>query len=389
MQRALSRNIRAIAAVAASALIGCADAPSITDLHTEGPPMIEQVRLVEVYTANEVKLTRTVFGFGSHPQAGAEDAHAVTSAKATDNKLRVVLDELVRGNDLEEIGCRANVDDDSYDRVPVGATPDDVARCAVAQDVLPSSCPGSNRLSLCLCRLDAGCPTGTGRAVIAKGESVGVLDIDQDGAADKTRFLLGAAGITCGAIDVPIDLDRSYWTPSGNQQRPALGGFDALGPAVVIVPLGALPAGQTCGLRFSPDVVDKDGNGVCAPPDGDVEATCTPGDTGAVMFRVEPIELALVAALLDPGQPRTADITIRANVPLDAASLAGITVTEGASTRYTAFTARLAQPNQIAIHWTADGGLAPATRYTIAVAVTDTYQQPARPLQVAFTTGAN
>lgn len=359
--------------------------------------MIEQVRLIEIYSMGEVTgLERTVFGFGTHPLATADDQHPVTSAKAASNKLRIILDGLLRGNDLEEIACRYVVDDDVFARVPLGATPDDIARCAVAQDLLASQCPGSNRRSVCLCEHDGGCPSGL-RAdgtphITPNGESVGVLDRDQDGAADDLRFITGAVNLTCGAIDVPIDVARSYWTPSGSQQKPASGGFDALGPAVVLVPRGALPTNIACGVTFSPDVVGADGLQVCAPPRGDVTGACRPGDTTAIGFTVEPLALSLVIPVVDPGQPRLRDVRIKANVPFDPASIANITVTEGVATSYTAFTATLSQPNEITIHATAPGGLAATTRYTITVptTVTDAYHQPGvQPLVITFTTSAS
>lgn len=380
------------AAPAIVAIAACADTPSATDLHPEGPPMIEQVRLKEVYSLAGVSgLTRTVFAFGTHPDATPEDEHPVTSASATGNKLRIIMDELLRGNDLEEIACRAVVGDDAFARVPLGATPDDIARCAVAQDVLASRCPGSNPLSVCICTKDGGCPSPDGSHTTPKGQSVGVLDLDLDGAADNTRFIAGAVGIRCGTIDVPIDLDMSYWTPSGNQQKPAQGGFDVLGPAVVLVPMGALPTSMDCGVVFSPDVVDKDGNRVCAPLGGDIRAGCTPGDTSAVHFTVEPMAFTLGSAITAQAQSRTADIRIEANVPIDPASLANLTVTEDPATSYTQFTATLSLANEITIHWTAAGGLAASTHYTITVptTVTDTYHQPAKQaLQIAFTTSA-
>jgi hypothetical protein len=372
----------------------CADTSSATDLHPEGPPMIEQVRLKELYTAGGITgLERIVFGFGSHPDASADDEHAVTTASPAGNKLRIIMDELLRGNNLEEIACRAVIDDDAYSRVPIGATPDDIARCAVPHDVLPSRCPGSNPLSVCVCARDGGCPAPDNSFTTPKGDSVGVLDLDLDGAADNTRFIQGAVGIRCGAIDVPIDRDMSYWTPSGNQQKPAQGGFDALGPAVVVIPLGALPTGMTCGVAFSPEVVDKDGNQVCAPPDGDITRNCTPGDTTAVQFTVAGLSFAIASAVSPTAQSRTADIVIKANVPLDPATLANLTVTE-AGASYTQFTATLGlgvAANEITIHWTAAGGLAAATAYVITVptTVTDLYHQAAaQPFQIAFTTGA-
>src|SRR5512140_2291350 len=172
------------AVVVPLAIVACTSATSATDLHPEGPPMIEQVRLIEVFGDNN-GAERTVFGFGTHPMASAGEQHVVTSAKAGNNKLRIIMDELLRGNDLEEIECRFAIGStaaDRFGRVPLGATPDDIFRCAAAQDVLPSLCPGSNRRSVCLCQNDAGCPSGTKidgtPSVTPKGESVGVLDRD-------------------------------------------------------------------------------------------------------------------------------------------------------------------------------------------------------------------
>jgi hypothetical protein len=379
-----------MAVLAMGAAPGCTSETSATDLHPEGPPMIEQVRLVEVFTVAGIttRLTRTVFGFGSHPDATADEAHPVTTAQATPNKLRIIMDELLRGNNLEEIACRAPIDADDgvFDRVPLGATPDDIARCATAQDVLPVRCPGSNKLSLCLCRIETGCPVDG--AVVALGDPVGVKDDDQDGAADQHRFIPGAVGISCNGIDVPLNLVQSYWTPSGDQQVPAQGGFDALGPAVVLVPNAALPTNLTCHVTFSPDVVDKDGIQVCAPAGGDRAAGCTPGDTTAFAFTVEPLTLVPVDQLT--GASRTVKFRIRANAPLDAASLAGITVTEASGTAYPEIMTTLTMPNEITVQSTAAGGFAASTAYTITVpmTVTDTFHQPApQPVQIAFTTG--
>jgi hypothetical protein len=386
-------------AVLAAAVAGaCTGAASATDLHPEGPPMVEQVRLAERYSIGTATgLDRVVFGFGTYPGATAAEEHPVTSALASGNKLRIIMDELLRGNDLEEIACRTVVDDDVFARVPLGATPDDIARCAVAQSALAAHCPASNPRSVCICARDGGCPSVDGTFTTPRGQPVGVSDTNMDGAADRTRFIAGAVGIRCGAIDVPIDLDMSFWTPSGNQQVPALDGFDALGPAIVLVPgpaPAALPTSTECGVVFAPDVVDKDGNRVCAPQDGDIATGCTPGDTTAVRFTVEPMAFAVASVVMDPGQSRTADVAIRANAPLDPASIANVTVTEGPATSYTQFTATLGTASDasvITIRWTATGGLAANTSYTITVptTVTDAYHQPAKlPFQIAFTTGA-
>jgi hypothetical protein len=396
---------RALWPMAASLAAACSQSSSATDLHPEGPPMVEQVLMMETITSSGSISNREVFGFGSHADATPDIVHPVAAATATGNKFRVVMDELLRGNNLEEIACRVPVDADQYARVPLGATPDDIARCSVVRDLLPARCPGRDPRSVCLCANDDGCLNGVNTDgtphITPRGESVGVLDTDFDGAADDTRFIQGAVGIRCGAFDVPIDLDNSYWNPSGDQQTPAQGGFDALGPAIVLVPGPttdvALPTNLDCAIAFSSDVVDKDGNQVCAPVGGDISAGCTPGDTSAFRFHVEPMTFDHASPLVPPPK-RTDDFLIRANAPIDPATLPNITVTEDPATSYTQFTAMLTVtnsmpvPNQITIRWTAPGGLAANTRYTITVptTVTDRYHQsPLQASQIAFTTGAN
>ena len=364
--------------------------------------MIRQVRLREVYldaTGSLNERMDPVFAFGTHPQAPPEAVHEVTSAQAvgsSPNKLRVIMDELLVGNYLEEIKCRAQIDEDNYDSVPIGTTPDDIARCAVAKDVLPASCKGTDDHATCICKNDLGCNGA------AKGEAVGVEDVNQDGASDDTRLIKGAVGLRCGTIDVPIDSDLSYWNPSGDQNVPAMGGFDALGPALVLVPgappnppvpntIAPLPTNVTCGLVFSPSVVDKQNIGVCAPPDGDVSKDCNPGDVSNFSFKVQPLVVKQsTPAEGDTGASRTQSMDITFTAPLSAAAVSAITVKEGA-TNYTQFTATLPLPTTVRLVWTATGGLAANTMYTVSVstAAVDLYNQAMpMPATITFTTGS-
>jgi hypothetical protein len=360
--------------------------------------MIRQVRMWELYTDATGVLTprlTPVFAFGTHPQVESDDeAHPVTSATTQDNEMRIIMDELLIGNNLEEIKCRGVVDEDQFDTVALGTTPDDIARCAVSRDVLPTSCPGTFTHAVCICKLDAGC----GEA--AKGEPVGVLDINQDGAADDTRFQAGALGIQCGSIAVPIDLDASYWNPSGDQNVPALGGFDALGPAIVLqagVPAGAptgvasvLPTNTTCKLTVDPSVVDKQGNQLCAPPDGDITKACTPGNLDAFSFKVSALTVDNTA--FDDGATaisRTDNVVLKFSAPVTPSTLSGITVTQGAAA-YTQFTVTALNATDIRLTWTAAGGLNANQQYTISVAatITDLYGQAMpMPASYTFTTG--
>ena len=121
-----------IACAVALVASACTNMDSATNLNPEGPPMIRQVRMNEKYLNGSnvlVDRTETVFAFGTHPDVTSDDeAHHVDFARAMNNHLRIIMDELLKGNRLEEIECRGQVDDDVFGSVPEGATPEDVAR---------------------------------------------------------------------------------------------------------------------------------------------------------------------------------------------------------------------------------------------------------------------
>lgn len=168
-----------------------------------------------------------------------------------------------------------------------------------------------------------------------------------------------------------------------------MGGFDALGPAIVLAPTGALPTNLDCGLTFSPDIVDKQNNQICAPAGGDVTKGCTPGDVSAFKFKVEPLRVTNQSFTDgEMGVDKTAPVIIVASAPIAAATLNAITVTQG-GTPFTGFTVTLPLTTSIRITWNAP--LAANTTYVIHIAMTltDTYGQ-ALPQAVTytFTTGA-
>ena len=355
--------------------------------------MLRQVRLNnKTINVDGSSSNKTVFAFGSHELAEPDElkSNQVTSAVAVTNKLRLVIDELLIGNSLEEIACRSAVDDDAFARVPIGATPDDVAACSVADDVLSKACTGPT--AVCICQIAGGCISSTGVA-IAEGAPVGVLDINQDGATDDTQFINGSVGLVCGDIDVPVNLEGSYWQPSGDQNRPAVGGFEALGPAVVLAPDGPLPTNLDCHVTFASDVTDKQGIQVCAPPDGDVTQDCTPGNMDAFTFRTEVLNLKVVSFTAGAtGVPRTAPILLQATVPLkDTVTTVGAITLVPAAGAAPAFTVAF-DPAMNQIVQVRPTQLLADTEYTLTVTagVTDTYgQPPPAPLVTTFTTGAN
>ncbi|HEY4059671.1 MAG TPA: Ig-like domain-containing protein [Kofleriaceae bacterium] len=353
------------------------------------------MRLQETYVTAGTGFTSTrrVFAFGTHPTATDADEHPVTQASASGNALRIIMDELLQGDRLEEVACRAPVNTDgSFSKVPDGTTPDDIAHCSTAQDILPATCKGPH--TVCLCDLAAGCMVNT--TLVAQGAPVGVLDMNQDGSADDSELIKGAVGLTCGAITVDIDQNMSYWNPSGNQQVPAMGGFEALGPAIVLVPARGLPTSLKCHLTFgngdngTPVVLDKQGIAPCAPVDGDVKNDCTPGDTSAFEFQVEALKLDAGFGMDGmTGVSRMDPLIFLGNAQLDMTSVlaAGNVTITPAPPATPVITIDMGQNIKI----TVPGGLAPNTMYTVTftTGVHDNYGQSAPAAIVYhFTTGA-
>lgn len=351
----------------AAALVtaGCETPETATGLRPEGPPMIQQVFLFEIENNNGVLSRANILAHGWHPNVpNGRDGetqdltHASVSAAAADQRIRIVFDELLIGNYLEEIACRAG----GYSRVPEGATPDNIADCAVATDLLPEFCTGP--YAVCLA---------------ADGTPVGVLDEDENGSPDNTQMIDGAVKIMCEGQPAPIPLNReaSYWQPAGNQLVPS-GGSAAnnLGPALIIVPqMGRLPTSSVCRIEFAPDIVDKvDRNQPCVPKGG-VEDTddigdCASGDLSGFSFTTESIRLDTVSpgnnAMNVPVTRRTFSFFMTAPIDPATAIPANVTVMQGATTRAD-FTVTVppTNPSRIDINMQAD--LLPATTYVVTI----------------------
>src|SRR4051794_13453659 len=108
--------------------VACDTPSSATDLYTQGPPKVRQIRMWETIKSGTDFTEQRVFGFGTHPMADAKVVHSVSSASplSVNNSppdFRIIMSELLRGNRLEEIACRFAVDDDAYAQVPDGTTP--------------------------------------------------------------------------------------------------------------------------------------------------------------------------------------------------------------------------------------------------------------------------
>jgi Bacterial Ig-like domain len=376
----------------------CTDTESATNLNPSGPPMIEQVIMNDStidMMGNEADAT--IFAFGTLPGVDPAMEHTASSAAVAAQRLRIIFDEVLKGNRLEEIKCRANVGADGFfARIPDGTTPDDIAKCTTAQDVLVSTCTGDH--AVCLCDLDGGCIVGTD--TVAKGKPVGVLDDNQDGAADTHRFIPTAVALKCGTITVPADPAASYWYPSGDQLPPASGGINELGPAVVFIPGAVIPTNTTCSLVFADDIVDKTDIRVCAPMGGRTTAcstnldlcsqTCTPGDVSAFSFKTAP--LAISTTFAPTGNDKGTPLIFVANNLLDMASLTAagtVTMTQN-GTAFNGFTVTLSAANGralITLTPTSGMWLANATyTVTFTTALKDAAGVPL-PAPVTFTVG--
>src|SRR5215207_4470943 len=104
-------------------------------LESDGPPRILQVLARERVAVTDDEGHERIelqarLAFGDHPDIDVEhDDRVVSAAVARDGqRIRIVVDELLRGSSLEEIACA----DGSWSRVPLGTDIDAIARCAGA-----------------------------------------------------------------------------------------------------------------------------------------------------------------------------------------------------------------------------------------------------------------
>jgi len=270
----------------AVALTACGDTTTNTSLNPEGPPMIRQVFALELVMDGAILRQSQQLAFGTHPDitVDTDNGDGVTNAVALGGqRIRVVLDELIRGNAIEAIACA----DGSFDRVPIGTTPDDIEACAGPPDAIAQTCCTDKSNPNLNCRANhVVCVDPTNGIV-------GVLDVDEDGAADDFQMIDGAVTLTCDGMPMALNLTESFYQPSGNQQITAGPlGINSLGPALVIVPDTGLRTGSNCVIGFNEEITDKDGNRICAPPNGDITGSCAgPGDVSELSFQVEPLRI--------------------------------------------------------------------------------------------------
>lgn len=315
---------------ASAASISC-DAPkSKEDLNPAGPPMVRQVLVTERVIINDApRVLEGQLAFGTHANEFFEDddGTVTTAISLGAQEIRVIVDELIRGNTLEEVACANG----TWSRIPNGTTPDDIAKCAGPVDAI------ANCTKVCL---DA-----DSENEIPDGTPLGVLDADDDSAADTFRMIdysnnpdpmvneLGVS-IDCDGTLIPLDPVASFWSPSGNQTFPsnATLGFRGIGPAIVLKPLAdvGLRSGADCTVRFRAEVTDYDGNPVCAPTGGLPAEGCSGGDTSKISFNTEVLAVSNsvpAADAVNVSLSASGFILLAFNANLDASTVAAITLT--------------------------------------------------------------
>lgn len=278
----LTKSVLVTTLIASSVgvFIGCDSPKSSEDLNPAGPPMIRQVLITENVTTGGI--TRALEGqlaFGKHEDKFFEDDDGIVNTAITlpSQEIRIIFDEILRGNRLEEVECA----DGSYSVIPDGTTPDDISDCAGT---------AVNCKKVCI-------DTTTNNII-------GVKDDDDNKSADSFRMRdynpdpkiieLGVM-LKCDGVDVPLSQEFSFWSPSGNQTFPSnpILSYRGLGPALIIKPEAAtgLRSGAKCNITFRDDVTDYDNNVICAPANGIPKEGCDEGDTSKVSFSTEVLTL--------------------------------------------------------------------------------------------------
>lgn len=316
------------------ATVSCDSPTSREDLNPEGPPMIRQIMINESTIAmnGATQKSDNQLAFGTHASTlfRDDDGLVETATIKGNQEVRIVLDEQIRGNSLEEISCANG----SFSRIPDGTTPDDINDCSGPIDSLQNC-----KIDLCL-DTDPSSPTfgkPVGVELVENQNGTGdrftlrMIDFDPDPAEDAVEL---GAQIVCDGVAVRMDPTLSFWNPSGNQtisSNPALG-KKGLGPVIVLKTIAGvgLPASQNCTIQFHPDVVDHDGNQICAPEGGLVDNGCTAGDTSRVAFGTQAIaidDVDIEDGSMNVSVDESGFFGVYFNANMDSSTLAAVTLT--------------------------------------------------------------
>lgn len=317
-------------------VMGCGKEDSASDLRPEGPPEILQVFVIDGDGTSKL-------AYGDHPDitgraedppdlvpSHADQAGPVENAVVSGNRIRIVLDELLRASTVEQFVCACA----AGGCTTIGHTFD-------GTEVDPEACTS--------CADDPATP-------LPLNETGRCSDANLDGVPDDAILQAAVVTLSCQVADVVSGENDGWYNPSGNQQIPTQLGTNALGPALVLNP-PLLPTNADCTVVIATSVVDKDGVAVPA-----VNAT----------FHTEPM---LVIASSPPDGASgisTVDFTaaITFNTELDGASAGNVTVDVGGTD--VPGTAMLDPMDPSTILWTPAAALTADTDYTVTVETTVT-----------------
>ena len=388
------------------ALVGCSESTEKGKLRPEGPPDILEVFMQEVIgDPAEGNLEFNIaYGCGDPrtidcaPEAITRDWSSADQPRTklccdrqlyhrnddgfmsaavigAGQKIRIVVDELLQGQTVEQFVCG----------------------CADPPEGTDVNCQGGPSASLD----PLNCEDNPNTEI---SEASRFSDKNLDGVPDKTDLLPGIVEIYCDGLSQSwFNLAEEGWyNPSGNQQVPAnvtdssatliILEWESVGPALVLqTAQNPLPSNSDCHIRMheSTEYPIRDGmtEMVMAARDKDGEVVPEPSD---FMFHTEPMRVTASMPQRNATNvaPTLAQITVQFNTKIAPASITGIVVTDMAGATVAGTATVSMDGTTFQFDPTAD--LAPSTRFTVTVntTVTDTFGAaiPAA-FTFSFTTG--
>lgn len=255
------RTLWAALALATLAGAGCVKDESLFLLNPEGPPEVVAV-FVDVEEEpdydNDGEPGPTVgvyadlyaghaLAFGAHPDINNGNPVTPPIAEVTlDSPIRVIFDELLDGQTMEQFKCACWDPDDSGSLAAVDNCP--------AGGQLYSDSPDVNSCT--------GCPDSMDTP---EDETGRCEDATQDGTPDDSVLKPGLATVSCdnsGFTTETSDEDSGDYQPSGSLVIPAFSTVDGLGPAFRFHPTFVFyPSEANCTLTMNANstITDKDG----------------------------------------------------------------------------------------------------------------------------------
>ena len=246
--------------------------------------MIEQVR-VERDTdryADTIVDDKRASSRSARCRAPPTIEHSVTSAVAPTGNVRIVIDELLVGNALEEIACRASVADGRVRQ-----------RCRSARRPTTSRSARSRRT--CSRPTCNGRPRGLhlpahGGCIVGRDRS---RRASRSACSTSTRTARPTTSASSRRGRHQVRLDRrsrstsptSYWNPSGDQQPPAHGWLRGARPGDRASPRRAACRRTTSAACRSARRRRQAGHPGLRAGERRRHAGCTPGDVGAFKFK--------------------------------------------------------------------------------------------------------